>query len=320
MFAPAAAQDAPVRPKPQSAHTLVYDEQLRRVVLITGVEGGTRPETAEIWTLDGARWERMTQPGPRSRFLAAAAYDSKRNQIILFGGRAGSASAPGLDTWVWDGRSWREATDASVGVREHHSMAYDTTRDRIVMFGGTAALDPTPGPSARRTWPAHISEWDGSRWHRIDADGPGARNGAALTYDTAREQVVLFGGIGEDRVYRPGTWTWNGRSWSQTASEDPPLRATHQMAFDSRANVVLMYGGGYLDGTTGVRRSDMWQWDGRRWTPIAMRGPTPGPRVGHAMAYDRVRGRLVLFGGFSESTAPLGDTWEWDGARWTEIK
>jgi hypothetical protein len=27
-----------------------------------------------------------------------------------------------------------------------------------------------------------------------------------------------------------------------------------------------------------------------------------------------------LFGGYSEGTAALGDTWEWDGARWTEMK
>lgn len=243
-FDHAAAQEAPARPKPQPAHTLVYDEQLRRVVLVSGVEGGARPETAEIWTFDGARWERLTQTGPRSRFLAAAAYDSKRNQIVLFGGRAGSASAPALDTWVWDRTSWRELIDPTVGVREHHSMAYDAARDRTVMFGGTTALDSAPGPAAKRTWPEHVSEWDGARWHRIDVDGPGARNGAAIVYDDAREQVVLFGGIGEDRVYRRGTWTWNGRTWRHASGDDPPLRATLQMAFDSRAGMVMMYGGG----------------------------------------------------------------------------
>ena len=33
------------------------------------------------------------------------------------------------------------------------------------------------------------------------------------------------------------------------------------------------------------------------------------------MAYDELRGRAVLFGGFSTVTT-LGDTWEWDGLRW----
>jgi hypothetical protein len=36
------------------------------------------------------------------------------------------------------------------------------------------------------------------------------------------------------------------------------------------------------------------------------------------MAYDSGRGRTVLYGGRS-STAFLNDTWEWDGANWTQM-
>jgi hypothetical protein len=325
--------DGPARPGPQSAHTLVYDEQLRRVVLISGHGGsGTKSGPAEVWTFDGTRWERLFKqqsPGPVARFLAAAAYDYKRRQLVLFGGRVGKAAVPGSDTWLWDHRrdTWREvAADGAVGVREHHSMAYDEGRNRTVMYGGTVA--GAAGPQSTRTWPEHVSEWDGIRWHIVKSGGepgPGARNGAAIAYDGRRKQVVLFGGVGEDRLYRRGTWTWDGKKWTQATTagdDDPPLRATHQMAYDSRAGVVLLYGGGFTDGVSPQKRSDMWKWDGKRWTEIALLGggPTPGPRVGHAMAYDRARGRLVLFGGFSEGSAPIGDTWEWDGARWTEIK
>ena len=51
-----------------------------------------------------------------------------------------------------------------------------------------------------------------------------------------------------------------------------------------------------------------------------MTGPTPGPRIEHAMAYDRSRGRLVLVGGYGRGSAPLADPWEWDGWRWMEVK
>ena len=40
------------------------------------------------------------------------------------------------------------------------------------------------------------------------------------------------------------------------------------------------------------------------------------------MAYDAARGRTVLFGGTTAprpDTPSLGDTWEWDGQRWTRI-
>ncbi|MGE0867899.1 MAG: kelch repeat-containing protein [Kofleriaceae bacterium] len=36
------------------------------------------------------------------------------------------------------------------------------------------------------------------------------------------------------------------------------------------------------------------------------------------MAFDAARGITLLFGGFSDSTGVLDDTWEWDGTTWTE--
>ncbi len=45
----------------------------------------------------------------------------------------------------------------------------------------------------------------------------------------------------------------------------------------------------------------------------------PRPRLGHAMAYDSTRQRIVLFGGRLVGTR-FGDTWEWDGANWTQVQ
>lgn len=45
----------------------------------------------------------------------------------------------------------------------------------------------------------------------------------------------------------------------------------------------------------------------------------PGPRLGHSVAFDENRARVVLFGGFAPEGVPLGDTWEWDGRRWHRI-
>jgi hypothetical protein len=45
-----------------------------------------------------------------------------------------------------------------------------------------------------------------------------------------------------------------------------------------------------------------------RWVPTSIPG-----RGGHAMAFDAARQRVVLFGGYG-----LADTWEWDGATWTQ--
>lgn len=51
------------------------------------------------------------------------------------------------------------------------------------------------------------------------------------------------------------------------------------------------------------------------WTPIAS---GPQARYGHAMAFDSLRGRTILFGG-NTGNALLADTWEWDGTTWTQV-
>jgi hypothetical protein len=48
----------------------------------------------------------------------------------------------------------------------------------------------------------------------------------------------------------------------------------------------------------------------------------PSARFGHAMSYDSVRSRTVLFGGNSligGEVASVNDTWEWDGEFWTQM-
>ncbi len=51
-----------------------------------------------------------------------------------------------------------------------------------------------------------------------------------------------------------------------------------------------------------------------------MPATSPPARYGHDVAYDPIRGRVVLFGGFVASGTPrLGDTWEFNGTTWTQV-
>lgn len=45
----------------------------------------------------------------------------------------------------------------------------------------------------------------------------------------------------------------------------------------------------------------------------------PAGLFGAGAAYDLVRGRLVMFGGFQASYATVGDTWEFDGRNWAAV-
>lgn len=55
------------------------------------------------------------------------------------------------------------------------------------------------------------------------------------------------------------------------------------------------------------------------WTRILPATQPPGERQATAMAYDDVRGEIVLFGGASvRSPSPFGDTWIWNGTTWIQ--
>ena len=96
----------------------------------------------------------------------------------------------------------------------------------------------------------------------------------------------------------------------------PTPRNAHAMAYDSARGVVVLYGG--WDGT---RYADTWEWNGSHWADVSP-GGTEGvdyPSAGSwpKMAYNSKRGVVTLFGGYSGGYQD--ETWEWDGANWTQM-
>jgi len=92
----------------------------------------------------------------------------------------------------------------------------------------------------------------------------------------------------------------------------------HAMAFDSGRQCTVLFGGSSYIGTNMPMTNVHWEFDGVRWQ---RRSPAvlPPPRVSHAMAYDALRGRSVVFGGYVPGGGYYGDTWEWDGNAWQQI-
>ena len=204
------------------------------------------------------------------------------------------------DSWEEDRSVWQRTAD--IAPRDHQSLVEDN-RGAILMYGGI--------PSARSgPWPTDTWELQGGIWKRVSTEGPPGRGRAALAYDSKRRRVGLFGGVSappgpnQPQTFFNDTWIWDGERWRQQAAEGGPRgRYAHGMVFDERAGVVLLYGGSAAHRDAPL--SDMWQWDGERWTEIRMTGPTPGHRYQPVMVYDRARDRTVLYGGIGGP----GDTW-----------
>jgi hypothetical protein len=133
-----------------------------------------------------------------------------------------------------------------------------------------------------------------------------------MTYDAARNQVVLFGGV--DDSYLDDTWTWDGTTWTPLATASKPAaRAQAFTAYDSKRGVLVLFGG--RDGSQVF--GDTWEFDGTTWTMKASSGVSA--RFGTSMAFDPTSGRVVLIDGEGLGSSFPHDGYAWDGTSWTSV-
>ncbi len=186
-------------------------------------------------------------------------------------------------------------------------MVYDAAHGNVVLFGGCVPNKPRDVTLINETW-----LWDGDNWTQANpADSPQARMDAAMAYNAAAQNVVLFGGASTSLPLND-TWTWDGANWTeQQVSASPGERSFAQMVhIDSNQPVVLLGG---LNVTTPL--SDMWLWNGSDWMQFLITSPAT---YYDGLAYDSARDALVLYatagwpvrlsGGLSDSI-PVSQTW-----------
>jgi hypothetical protein len=222
-------------------------------------------------------------------------------------------------------------------------LVYDATRQRTILFGGRSGqtlLDDT--------W-----EWDGTAWTQKMGAGPEARLHAVGAFDVQRGVVRIYGGVGTDDVPRTDTWEWNGSAWSRVSTTGPADRGSNHMAYDAgRQRTMALLFRRSSPNADEAYPTDLWEWTGTAWSPVAGAGPTFSPiqpmvglgSGGGLLLFDGgvfqgtastwiwqnaqwsrvstggppLRNRVVLFGGF-RSGQDFSDTWEWNGTVWTQI-
>ena len=275
-----------------------YDAARGELVVFGGLDRTS--VLGDTWTWDGTTWTHETPAtAPPARYLGAMAYDSTRGEVVLFGGQDDDELFG--DTWVWNGTTWAQRTPAtSPNPTAGHALADDG--DGLVLFGGTNNF-------SAETW-----TWDGTTWTEVYGPAPEGRAHAAMAYDAARGEVVLFGGIGRgDGVtpqsqYLGDTWVWDGTSWARrTTPVAPPGRYFAGLAVDPTTSRVLLVGGSRY-APPSFTHADLWAWDGTAWTELHPAVPLP-PRMAPAIGGDTARGEVVVFGGALDNQWLLGDTW-----------
>lgn len=145
-----------------------------------------------------------------------------------------------------------------------------------------------------------------------------ARRTGGMCFDLLQGKVLMYGGLQSGPTLTlSDTWTFDGTTWTQLSpTTTPPPRWGHKMVYDSRRNRVVTFGG--RSPTTTATANDTWEWDGLDWLQVF---PTASPnaRAFYGMAYDERRGKTIVYGTQSGSTALGGNqTWEYDGTTWAQ--
>jgi hypothetical protein len=291
---------------------MAYDS-LRNRIVVFGGENDRGKWLNDTWTYDVSAntWANGTPAtSPPAINFPRIVYDSVARRMLLFGLCPGSCPPTGSPAQVWsydpDGNHWAlrwagQGGTGAVGTREF-SAAYDPKSDRTVLFGGGDWAEHYPGLGTNETW---LYDDTSKTWARVNPlVSPPKRFGSAMTYDSSRGRIVLFGGCSvpnSDFTCTPANDLWSydahGGTWAEmnAATRPPSLEA---MVYDSLADRLILFG-----------HNETWAYDpgAATWTN---RSPATSPpaRSFPAMVYASGAGRTILFGGETQGSV-LADTW-----------
>ncbi len=302
---------------------MIYDENRDQVVIFGGADSSGN-NSNKFWIFDDSVWTELpSQRGlPNPTGNIGMTYDSLRDVIVI---NAGFYGAEG--TWEWNREKWTKISVPGPSTRFAHTMVFDSKNGMCVLYGGTSI--GLGSPYEQDTW-----GWDGTSWTLLAEDGPPARIYFDMVYDSARNRIVLYGGIQDgdyDKTFKDygqpalsDTWEWDGTTWTQVAltGPNPGPRCYHAMAYDSERKKTILFGGGdkvYLPQfrivSDMIWYTDVWEWDGVEWKQVESSGIEPPVRAAHRMVYDSKRNRIIMHGGIYKVITPFlyeSDTNTWE--------
>ncbi len=309
----------------------------------------------QTWVLDlGDGWHQVTGSGPSARGRAGAAHDPA-GRVLMFGGRFRVTGQTGdytlfRDLWAFDlaAETWSLVDDGASGPsgREIPAVVYDPTDGALYVYGGDT------DPSALGIAPSsEVWRFQGGSWELVTTTGqaPSPRHFIAYAFDSERRRLVIYGG-------QPGNFVDPALSdiyaldlatatWSQLhpgGNGSPDGRFSASLAYDADGDRYLLLGGHADPGV--VNDVDAFDPNAGAWSsaragdfftgePLGCLGNSaeipenyvdqdlsaPERRSGAAAAV--LGGDLVVFGGQSDCSEHLDDTWRLDlpSATWTEL-
>ena len=310
----------------------------------------------DTWLFEpGLGWTDVSSAGPSARGRQAVAFDSNGKRMIIFGGRFRTAGTTGNytlfnDVWAFDfsARTWEQLSDGTGGpsARYFATAAYDAGSDTFYVYGGDTNPSALSISISTEVW-----SFKGGVWTQVVVAGTAPtpdRLFMGYTHDSQRNALIAYGGQLGDFVtaanrdlYRLdlATGVWEQLS---DGTGGPSGRFSSLMAYDADGDRYILMGGHADQGVA----NDVWAFNPAQgsWSelysgdtftgaPLGCLGNAqelpkdyvtqdaagPERRSGGFLGY--TSGQLWLFGGESDCSDHLDDTWRYDlgAGSWSEI-
>ena len=191
--------------------------------------------------------------------------------------------------------------------RMGHSATRQPSPNRLVVFGGgTIDIQNLTVATTNDTFSLSLAAGSES-WTQLNPAGPpSARMLHSAVYDSTRDRVLLFGGVGSSLTTNNELWeltlTPGSEAWRQMTPVGvptvPPARFAHAAVYVPSTDQMIVFGGYTGTFPTIIATNDIWaltlnSGDGT-WTPVGIGGAPAS--AGHQIAYDSANNRLLLFG------------------------
>jgi hypothetical protein len=259
---------------------LVYDARDGYVLLYGGRLMATLPApvTNQTWSYLAGTWTNLSQnstAAPTAIDFPNLVYDAHDEYVLLYDevGLGGSPNGTLWTTWSYAAGVWTNLT-ATAGAAPPSffgAMTYDARDQYVVYFGGETLADEL----TNATWVFH-----GGTWSNLTANvtgAPGGRLAFGLTYDSALDEVLLYGGVvqlgdfnwsaygGDTWGYASGTWTLlanNGSVYNPQGWNPPQM----DMVYDPADNETVLFGAN-MSGSSPTAVT--WTFSNSLWTVAA---------------------------------------------------
>lgn len=283
---------------------LVLDPLADRLLMFDGRSYPAPNEVLQLPLSGAAAWTPLATTGAPTlqRDRAVTFFDAEANRLLVFGGIVWNGTIWQTLHELWalslDGTpTWTQLIPQGVGPtpRYESQIAFDATRRRIVMFGGVGYSQ-----SARYDDVWALDVGDSVHWTQLALTGatPGDRASGGAIYDPLRDRIV----IGPGYTGPPTSGLLNGTfelsmapgsEWQVLPTAEVPILGANRSLVRDPIRDRMLGSGGYVTSAFDLAGSPAWT--------LLIPGdaiPSPLPRESHELAYDPVRHRTWMVGGY----------------------